>query len=148
MNKTLRMLSFAMALLACVFAFGGGLAPPNTVAAVVVATVAKMNRVVDKPVTALSSWSAAYLVDVGSGGAVPVVVAKVGEIRRPFGWQFNLNASTFAGVGSGDRLLAGAWLSYRARAAENVWVSFGPSVRFEDQRIRSPGLLLGFEISF
>lgn len=91
---------------------------------------------------------AAYLLDVKTGLTREVVITSIGEIRKPLGLNFNLAIDGFAGLNSWDHVYPGVWVSGRVPLAENFNLKFGPAFTYEENRVRFPGLVIGFEIRF
>lgn len=93
-----------------------------------------------------NTFSAAYLYSAETRLSYPVALTPVGKLERPLGFGFDVDLSAFAGVAD-DRPVTGLWASVELRIARNAWMSAGPALRFEQGRLRTEGLVLGFRIN-
>lgn len=83
------------------------------------------------------------------GRSLPVVLAPIGKVHRPFGLAFDLDASLLVRPLDGVRL--GGSLTAGFKVADNAWLTLGVgglfAERFEWSSVR-PGIVLGVAVRF
>lgn len=86
--------------------------------------------------------------DLRTKTAAGVVLRRIGLIKQPLGFDFDLEVDGFAGADMDANILGGVSIGKTLHVAQNVDFKFGIAGTFSQNKPTGVGLLLGLGVRF